>query len=99
MKKTVNILEKIPNYVFWDLDMNKLNIQEDYDVIISRILMFSDLSNITENLLFLENIYTKEIIKKVAISSTERISDEICSVTSKRYNISIKSKFNKYVHL
>lgn len=99
MKKTVNILEKIPNYVFWDLDVTKLNIQKDSYVVISRILMFSDLSNYSDNILFLESLYTEEIIKKVIIDSTERIPDEICSLTSKRYNLPIKSKFNKYVYL
>ncbi|AEW87271.1 DUF6922 domain-containing protein [Flavobacterium columnare] len=99
MKKTVNILEKIPNYVFWDLDVTKLNIHKDSDVIISRILMFSDFSNYSDNILFLESLYTEETIKRVIIASTERISDEICSLTSKRYNTPIKSKFNKYVYL
>lgn len=99
MKKTVNILEKIPSYVFWDLDVTKLNIQKDSYVVISRILMFSDLSNYSDNILFLESLYTEEIIKKVIIDSTERIPDEICSLTSKRYNLPIKSKFNKYVYL
>lgn len=99
MKKTVNILEKIPNYVFWDLDVTKLNIQKDSDVVISRILMFSDFSNYSDNILFLESLYTEETIKSVIIASTERISDEICSLISKRYNLPIKSKFNKYVYL
>ncbi|POR30639.1 hypothetical protein BWK58_01245 [Flavobacterium columnare] len=99
MKKTVNILEKIPNYVFWDLDVSKLNIQKDSNVIISRILMFSDFSNFGDNILFLESLYTEETIKRVITASTERIPDEICSLTSKRYNVPIKSKFNKYVHL
>ncbi len=99
MKKTVNILEKMPNYIFWDLDVTKLNIQRDSDVIISRILMFSDFSNYSDNILLLESLYTEETIKRTIIASTDRISDEICSLTSKRYNLPIKSKFNKYVYL
>lgn len=97
MGEVVNILEKVPNYFFWDLDITKLNIQRDSDVIISRILMFSDSSNYIDNIRFLESLYAKEEIQNVIVASTERISDEICLLTSSRYNISIKSKFNKYV--
>lgn len=99
MKNVTNILEKIPNYFFWDLDVAKLDIQRDKNVIISRILMFSDYSSYSDNILFLESLYTQDEIKRVIIASTERISDEICSLTSKRYNLHISSKFNKYVYL
>lgn len=99
MKETINILKKVPNYIFWDMDVTKLNIDRDRDVIISRVLMFSDVSNFNKHIAFLESLYKKETIKSVVATSNERISDEVCSLTSKRYHISITSKFNKYVYL
>lgn len=97
MKTQNNIVNNLPKYMFWDLDVSKLNIQKDFDVIIARVLMFSDFSNYKENILFLESLYNEDTIKKTIISSSSTISDEVCKLTSERYQISIQSKFNSNV--
>ncbi|TDS56531.1 DUF6922 domain-containing protein [Myroides indicus] len=98
MRKQDNILDRIPSYVFWDTDVAKINAQIDYALIIARVLMFSDSSNYEENILLLEDIYSPETIIKVITFTKERIPDEVCALTSKRYSIPVKSKFSKYVY-
>ena len=51
MKSTKNILLNLfDSYIFWDIDVEKINIQKEYELIISRVLMFTDSNHFFKNI-------------------------------------------------
>lgn len=87
-------LKSIPRVIFWDMDINKLSLIRDYKIIISRILMFTNEEHFNNNITQLERKFSiKKIISSVT-ESTDRISDVVFNLLSKKYSISIKSKYH-----
>jgi len=87
-------LKSIPRVIFWDMDINQLSLIRDYKIIISRILMFTNEEHFNNNITLLERKFSiKKIISSVT-ESTDRISDVVFNLLSKKYSISIKSKYH-----
>jgi len=98
MKSTKDILLNLfDSYIFWDIDVEKINIQKEYELIISRVLMFTDSNHFLKNIESLKELFSFNLIRNTVLNTKERISDEIISLFSKTYALNIKSKFNSNV--
>lgn len=87
-------LNNLPSVFFWDIDINLISVEEDYGVIISRVLMFTNEEYFENNISILENSYGKAKIINVIKNTKERISDDICTLAAIKYNTVINSKFH-----
>jgi hypothetical protein len=95
MKESINIATIFPKHLFWDMDHSKLHLYLDKDIIIPRALYATTPDTFEEDILKLEELYPAEIIVKYLKETKERISNEVCLMVSKRYNITIFKRFNK----
>mgnify|MGYP006436342517 CR=1 FL=1 len=86
MSKQINIAKKFPKHLFWDMDANRLSVKEDKAIIIPRALFATTHANFENDILRLEEIYSKNEIIDVLRSTKELISNEICVLVAKRYN-------------
>ena len=77
MNAILNILFPRPNYkvsdlfpkhIFWDVNPDKLHIDKDKDLIINRVLSWGMDDSLFDKL---EKLYSKKIIKNIAIHSSE----------------------------
>lgn len=87
-------LNNLPSVFFWDIDINMISIENDYGVIISRVLMFTNEEFFENNISVLEDSYGKTKVINVIKNTKERISDDICTLASIKYNTVINSKFH-----
>lgn len=71
------------------MDYSKLSYKEDKDIIIPRALYATTKDTFTKDITTLEKIYTKEDILKILHTTKERISNELCQLVSKRYNVAV----------
>jgi len=82
--------------MFWDVDMDKLDVKRDYDFIIPRVLnRFMDQVEFLENL---EKIYPKDMIIYYAKISSEIRGNEKIEILAKRYKLKPKD-FPNYLQL
>ncbi|RDC55660.1 hypothetical protein DU508_15415 [Pedobacter chinensis] len=94
MKRSINISNIFPNYLFWDMDMNKLDFKKDKDIIIPRALFATNSDTFDEDILRLEKIYDKLDIIKELKSTKEKISNQVCSMIAERYHIPSFSRYS-----
>ncbi|RRJ86230.1 MULTISPECIES: DUF6922 domain-containing protein [Flavobacteriaceae] len=87
-------LQSIPTVIFWDMDIKKISLNRDYKIIISRILMFTNKAYFDNNIKVLEKKFSVKKIISAVVESTDRISDEICSLLSQKYDITFNSKYS-----
>ena len=93
--QNIALWKNIPEY-FKNL-IEKINIQKEYELIISRVLMFTDSNHFFKNIESLKELFSFNLIRNTVLNTKERISDEIISLFSKTYSLNIKSKFNSNV--
>lgn len=86
MRKQINIAKKFPKHLFWDMDANRLSVKDDKAIIIPRALFATTQSTFENDILRLEEIYSKKDIINVLRNTKELISNEICVLVARRYN-------------
>ncbi len=95
MRKKVNISTLFPKHLFWDFNYSQLNIEEDMSVIIPRALYRTTEQSFDEDISKLETLYSKDRILDVLRHTTELISNEVCKLVSRRYEVKIFYRFSK----
>lgn len=95
MNKSINIATIFPKHLFWDMDHSKLNLSRDKDIIIPRALFATNEETFATDILKLEQYYSKNIILKYLKNTKERISNEVCAMVAKRYNVPIFARFKQ----
>jgi hypothetical protein len=76
-----------PKHLFWDMDYSKLNLKTDLDSIIPRAMYATTKDTFDQDIEKLEQFYTKEQIIEHLKSTKELISNQVCVLVSKRYNV------------
>jgi hypothetical protein len=69
------------------MDPSKLHLDRDKDIIIPRALFATNEETFATDILKLEQFYSKNIILKYLKTTKERISNEVCAMVAKRYNV------------
>jgi hypothetical protein len=87
LKATINIASQFPKHLFWDMDYSKLSIKKDKETIIPRALFATTQETFTTDILKLEELYTPKVILNVLKNTKERISNNVCALVAKRYNV------------
>ena len=95
MKQSINIATIFPKHLFWDMDHSKLNLSRDKDIIIPRALFATTPETFATDILKLEQYYSQTIILKYLKSTNERISNEVCAMVAKRYNVPTFARFKQ----
>ncbi len=90
-----SIWRLFPKHLFWDMDYKKLNLKKDADIIIPRALYATTAHTFTDDITKLERIYSPEQIVEELKLTKERISNEVCSLVSKRYHIASFSRYSR----
>ncbi len=94
MANMQHISKIFPKHLFWDMDMNRLDFQEDKAVIIPRALFATTEQTFLSDITRLENIYQKDQILYYLQHTKERISNTICELVAKRYNTASFQRFS-----
>ena len=87
METSINIATLFPKYLFWDMDHSQLDVSDDKDIIIPRALYATTLDTFEEDIVKLEQLYSKTQIVKYLKSTKELISNKICLRVAERYNV------------
>jgi len=77
------------------MDHSKLNLSRDKDIIIPRALFATNEETFTTDIIKLEQFYSKNIILKYLKTKKERISNEVCAMVAKRYNVPTFARFKQ----
>ena len=85
MDKQQNIASIFPKHLFWDVDMSKLDLQKDKDLIIPRALFATTESTFSRDITRLESLYSQEEILTVLKTTKELISNNVCKWVADRY--------------
>ncbi len=93
MKHKVNIASVFPKHLFWDMDYSKLDSSRDKDIIIPRAVFATTEETFERDIKRLESIYSKADIVKYLKQTKERISNNVCKMVSRRYNIEVFYRF------
>lgn len=93
MKSSVKISSIFPKHLFWDMDMDRLNIRRDKDIIIPRALFMSNDSSFDNDIQKLESFYTSADIVKTLASTKERVSNRVCTLVANRYHVPAFARF------
>lgn len=89
-----NLSDLYSRAIFWDVKMDELSVKRDKDFIIQRVL--SRHMNEVENLINLEKLYSKNIIKSYAKNSSEIFGNENIEFLANHYGLNPKG-FKKYL--
>lgn len=93
VEKRTNIADIFPSYLFWDMDMNNLDLNRDKDIIIPRALFATTVDTFVKDIKRLENFYKRNEIIYELSHTKERVSNKICKLVADRYQISAFSRF------
>ena len=93
MNKSVNIATIFPKHLFWDMDHSKLHLTRDAAIIIPRALFATNEETFATDISKLEQFYSKNTILKYLKTTKERISNEVCAMVAKRYNVATFARF------
>lgn len=77
------------------MDHSKLNLSRDKDIIIPRALFATNEETFAKDISILEQFYSKNIILKYLKTTKERISNEVCAMVAKRYNVPTFARFKQ----
>ena len=80
-------ISKLSPHLFWDIDYSKLNIDKDKDIIIPRALYATIPETFEKDIQILESLYSREDIVEYLKSTKELITNSVCEMVAKRYNI------------
>lgn len=93
MNSNVKISSMFPKYLFWDMNYESLDANKNIEIIIPRALYMTNKETFNSDIKKLESIYkTPQIIHHLQ-RTKERISNEVCELVAKRYNIPV---FHRY---
>jgi hypothetical protein len=95
MPKELKISTLFPKHLFWDMNYEQLNSERDKDIIIPRALYMTNKQSFNEDIQKLEYLYTPTQIISQLKTTKEMISNEVCELVAKRYNIPVFYRFNK----
>lgn len=87
MTRYTKISSVFPKHLFWDMDYDKLNFERDKAIIIPRALYATTQDTFEDDIQKLENLYSSRTIVKYLRETTENISNNVCLLVSKRYDI------------
>jgi len=93
MSRNQKVADIFPDHLFWDLDLSKLEVSKDKDIIVPRALYFTDDQSFEHDIKALESIYSRDLILKTLQHTDELISNAVCALIAKRYN---NSKFKRF---
>jgi len=95
MKESVNIATIFPKHLFWDMDPSKLHLSRDAAIIIPRALFATTPETFETDILKLEQYYSKNTILKYLKTTKERISNKVCAMVAKRYDVPTFARFKQ----
>ena len=98
MRTHRNIAEIFPNYLFWDVDSSKLDVQRDRALIIPRALYMTTQDSFPTDIAKLEQLYSSKQIVEQLKSTKEKISNDVCRMVAERYSIPLFYRFKPNVH-
>lgn len=93
LNTTVHISSIAQKHSFWDMNINKLSLQKDKQLIIPRVLMSTNEQTFQKDITSLERAYAPQEIYTVLKNTKERISNELCKMIAQRYK---KPTFLRY---
>jgi uncharacterized protein YqkB len=76
------------------MDMNRLDLKKDKDIIIPRALYATNRETFIEDILRLEKHYNKSVIIQELKSTKEKISNQVCLMVAERYHIPSFSRYS-----
>jgi len=77
------------------MDHSKLNLTRDAAIIIPRALYATNEETFATDISILEQFYSKNTILKYLKTTKERISNEVCAMVAKRYNVHPFARFKQ----
>ena len=77
------------------MDHSKLHLSRDADIIIPRALFATNEETFATDISILEQYYSKNTILKYLKITKERISNEVCAMVAKRYNVPTFARFKQ----
>ncbi|KUF44489.1 DUF6922 domain-containing protein [Myroides marinus] len=80
-------LAEMPRVFFWDVDIESLDLKRDYFFIISRILSFTTVEFLCNNIDIIRTQFDMQIIQQVLENTSEIISEDIYKLMSETYDI------------
>lgn len=95
MKKAIKISSIFPRHLFWDMDYETLDLQNDRDIIIPRALYMTNKNSFEKDITKLEKIYTSAEIIEQLKKTKELLSNEVLELVALRYSIPIFYRFSK----
>ena len=75
------------------MDVSKLSIKKDKDLIIPRMLLATNEKTFVKDISIIESVYNAKEIYTVLKNTKARISNSVCRMVAKRYN---KPTFLRY---
>ena len=74
--------------------MERLDVQQDKDIIIPRALFMSNADSFEADIAKLESFYSVADIVSNLKATKERISNKVCALVADRYHIPVFSRFS-----
>ncbi|MGE6355551.1 DUF6922 domain-containing protein [Flavobacterium sp. NPDC079362] len=93
MKPKVKIVDLFPKYLFWDMDYNKLDVDNDKAIIIPRALYATTTETFEADIQLLERLYSSSDIVKYLKQTKENISNKVCLRVANRYHVKPFQRF------
>jgi len=90
---SISVSDIFPEYLFWEHKIELLDFANHIDLIIPRALYFTTKETFESNISRLEKIYPPKDILKCIQNTKEMISNEVCELVAKRYNVPVKFRF------
>jgi hypothetical protein len=94
VKESAKISSVFPEYLFWDIDMERLDARRDKHIIIPRALLMSNADSFNTDIKKLESLYSSADIVSNLKSTKERISNKVCELVALRYHIPMFFRFS-----
>ena len=95
MKRHFHITDYFPRHLFWDMDPDNLDPRKDKDIIIPRALYATTPSTFLQDISTLEQLYTQVEIEVELRRTKEKISDKVCELVARRYDVPLFSRFRR----
>ncbi|MGZ3755303.1 MAG: DUF6922 domain-containing protein [Mucilaginibacter sp.] len=95
MTSEVQIDQLFPKHLFWDVDMSRLDIDKDRDLIIPRALIATTASTFATDIARLEALYSKAVIARELQTTKEKVSNQVCRLVARRYHVKQFLRFSK----
>jgi hypothetical protein len=87
MKMRNTILKQFPAHLFWDIDISRLDVEKDKDLIIPRALFATTAATFDHDISRLELLYDKQQIVHTLRHTKERVSNTVCKLVANHYHV------------